>query len=101
MAFKYTAVTTRPDVNTPWFKDSNPTAYNEIIAWWQAQPGFVSGTWQQDPSNPAQFITEHTWANKAAWETAALLALDQDNNKLFQKYAITAGFRTNKTLLEV
>lgn len=101
MAFKYTAVTTRPSNSVAWFKDAQPAAYAEIVAWWQAQPGFQSGSWAVNPSNANEFISEHTWANRADWEAAAIASLDQANTKLFQRHVITNSLTVNKTLANI
>jgi quinol monooxygenase YgiN len=71
MSFTYSSVATRTSGSTQWFKDANPSSYNTIKSFIQTQPGYLSGAWRENPSNPNQFLVDHTWTNKASWEAAS------------------------------
>jgi hypothetical protein len=101
MAFKYSAVTVKTDPSTQWFQNANPTSFNAIKAFFQAQPGFVSGSWTVNPDNASEFLTEHTWTNKAAWVAAATAALETTEMKQFLQHAVSAGEQVTKTFAEV
>jgi quinol monooxygenase YgiN len=68
MSFVYSSVATRPNVGVQWFKDALPNDYNAIVTALRASPGYISGVWEQDPSNPNRFIINHTWDSKASWQ---------------------------------
>ena len=68
MLFTYNSVSTRPNVGVQWFKDANSVVYNNVVTEVKNAPGFIGGTWQQDPTNPNKFLISHTWDNKQSWQ---------------------------------
>jgi len=66
--FVYNSVQEKTSNSTPWFKDVNPAAYESILETVRNAPGFVSGNWEVDPSNPNRFLITHSWNDKASWK---------------------------------
>jgi quinol monooxygenase YgiN len=66
--FVYHAVQEKPSTDVLWFKDANPAAYDAIIEAVKSAPGYLNGTWQQDPADPKKFLITHSWDSRAAWK---------------------------------
>lgn len=92
MSFTYNSVHTRPNTSVAWFKDANNSAYSSIIAAVQSSPGYVSGTWQQDPADPTRFLISHTWTSKAAWKTMS------DSLKSLAAMQLSSGYRNQNNI---
>lgn len=89
MSFTYNSVSTRPNVGVQWFKDANSSIYEKVISDVKKSPGFITGTWQQDPTNPNKFLISHTWDNKQSWQRMSNALRQTDEFRIRDEYNAT------------